>query len=328
MIKNSNNPHRPQSQTIFFLAVLAALTVICPFSSLQAQVASNNATAGKHFDRVLIVVLENQNYASAMQDDFMRELASKGGNFSNFKNLTHPSYPNYLAMIAGSTFGTDGSDSQQDFPDDAEHRTIGDMLNWRNYAEGYPGDDKQPFIRGSRGKYARKHVPFLSFEKVQKTTFKNVVSVDTSSGNPFVSDIAKFRQDPEKNSLPQYIYYSPNMDDDGHDPYFNARKGMRKASTWLRAFLKDWLAFDEKTWLPTDKKMDRLLVVITFDESEGRSSNNIYTVFLGNMVKNQEVKTEYDHYSVLRTIEDNFGLEPLHKDSGDGKAKVITEVWK
>ncbi|MEY2413215.1 MAG: hypothetical protein QOD84_1821, partial [Acidobacteriaceae bacterium] len=63
MIKNSNNPHRPQSQTIFFLAVLAALTVICPFSSLQAQVASNNATAGKHFDRVLIVVLENQNYA-------------------------------------------------------------------------------------------------------------------------------------------------------------------------------------------------------------------------------------------------------------------------
>ncbi|GAC1675330.1 MAG: alkaline phosphatase family protein [Terriglobales bacterium] len=311
-----------------FLTRMAILCALLPIGLLNAQAPAVAGAAGKHFDRVLIVVLENQNYASAMDDPFLRELASKGANFTNFKNLTHPSYPNYLAMISGSTFNTDGSDSQQDFPDDAEHRTIGDMLNWRNYAEGYPGNDTQPFLRGSGGKYARKHVPFLSFEKVQKSTFKNVVSVDTSTGNPFVSDIAKFRQDPEKNSLPQYIYYSPNMDDDGHDPYFNAKKGLRKASIWLRSFLKDWLAFDEKTWLPIDKKMDRLLVVITFDESEGKSSNNIYTVFLGNMVKNQEIKTEYDHYSVLRTIEDNFGLEPLHKDSGDGKARVITEVWK
>ncbi len=328
-MKSSTDPVLTHvSAIISFLLRVTALCAMLPLALLNAQAPANSGAAGKHFDRVLVVVLENQNYSSAMNDPFLKELASKGANFSNFKNLTHPSYPNYLAMISGSTFNTDGSDSQEDFPDDAEHRTIGDMLNWRNYAEGYPGNDTTPFIRGSRGKYARKHVPFLSFEKVQKNTFKNVVSVDTTTGNPFVSDIAKFRQDPEKNSLPQYIYYSPNMDDDGHDPFFNAPKGLRKASAWLRSFLKDWLAFDEKTWLPIDQKMNRLLVVITFDESEGRSSNNIYTVFLGDMVKNQEVKTEYDHYSVLKTIEDNFGLEPLHKDSGDGKAKVITEVWK
>jgi len=57
----------------------------------------------------------------------------------------------------------------------------------------------------------------------------------------------------------------------------------------LRHFLEDWLAFDNTTWAPSDDKMDRLLVIVTYDESEGRGQNDIYTVFLGRMVKNQQV---------------------------------------
>jgi hypothetical protein len=45
-------------------------------------------------------------------------------------------------------------------------------------------------------------------------------------------------------------------------------------------------------------------------------------------VKPQEVTAAYDHYSILRTIEDNFGLGPIHKDSGDGAASIITSIWK
>ena len=44
----------------------------------QAPVVS----AGKHFDRVLIIVLENQNYGSAMKDPFLAQLAEKGANFT------------------------------------------------------------------------------------------------------------------------------------------------------------------------------------------------------------------------------------------------------
>jgi hypothetical protein len=64
-------------------------------------------------------------------------------------------------------------------------------------------------------------------------------------------------------------------------------------------------------------------------QSEGDNEpERIYTVFLGSMVKPQEVTAAYDHYSVLRTIEDNFWLDPIHKDSGDGAASVITGIWK
>jgi hypothetical protein len=34
----------------------------------------------------------------------------------------------------------------------------------------------------------------------------------------------------------------------------------------------------------------------------------------------------YTHYNLLRTIEDNFGLEPL--TANDREAAPITDIWK
>ncbi len=272
---------------------------------------------GKHFDRVLIIVLENQNYSSVMKDPFLAQLAQMGASFSNFHALMHPSYPNYLAMVSGSVFGVQSND-QITLPNDNSHRTIADFLDWKNYAEDYPSQP-QPFLV-DRGKYSRKHVPFLSFAKIQQESFGNVISVDPKdSHNRFVTDVQAFRSDPEKHPLPRYMFYSPNGDDDGHDPVFFPGRGLRKASSWLNTFFKDWF--------PLDEKMKGTLVIVTFDESEVfETTERIYTVFLGDMVKTGEVTEAYTHYSVLRTIEDNFGLPPLN--SGDSNAEPITEVWK
>jgi acid phosphatase len=290
----------------------------------------------KHFDHVLIVVLENQNYESAIKNDLLKSLAQKGAIFSNFGNLFHYSYPNYLAMIAGDDFNTHKpllfSDNQRTFNEDSEHRTIADLLNWKNYAEDYPASPtaSKPFLGDRKQRYVRKHVPFLSFRSVQNKSFRNVVAVDTHTlDNAFVSDIGSFIADPQTHPLPEYMFYSPNLDDDGHDPTSNPQDGLKKASDWLRVFLTTWLHFSDTTWVPKDEQMKRTLVIVTFDESEGNNKpERIYTVFLGAMVKPQEITTAYNHYSVLRTIEDNFGLDPIHKESGDGTASVITGIWK
>ncbi|MGH9529468.1 MAG: alkaline phosphatase family protein [Terriglobales bacterium] len=287
---------------------------------MPSPVAPNTPTANphKHFDRVLIVVLENQAYVSAIKDKYLKELADEGVEFTNFHALGHPSYPNYLGLIAGSTFGLHGifGDDQKDLPDDNQHRTIGDLLDWKNYAEDYPGKPGKVYLYDA-GKYARKHVPFLSFRKVQQHESQNVVSVDTKDPhNAFVTDVENSRLDPKDSkykALPTYMFYSPNMDDDGHDT------NLGTASTWLKNFLENWF--------PTDSRAGTLLIV-TFDESEApeRKSNHIYTVFLGDMVKKGEkVDTRYNHYDILRTIEDNFGVHSL--SAGDAKAKVITGIW-
>jgi hypothetical protein len=72
--------------------------------------------------------------------------------------------------------------------------------------------------------------------------------------------------------------------------------------------------------------------VITFDESGGNEDNRIFTLLLGDMVKDASQQDpaalgrRYNHYSVLRTIEDNFGLEPL--TGNDRAAAPIADIWK
>ena len=73
--------------------------------------------------------------------------------------------------------------------------------------------------------------------------------------------------------------------------------------------------------------MERTLIQITFDESLSRvGDNQIYTLFLGSMVKpGVKVDTPYNHYSTLRTVEENFSLGSL--DKGDKTASAIDGIW-
>ena len=290
----------------------------------EAARAAARATA-RHFDRVLIIVLENADYETASKDKNLADLAAQGASFTNFHALFHPSYPNYLAMVAGTDFGIHRrgrylADNQANLPNDAAHRSIADRLigaglDFKQYAEELPNETcpwnySSQHASDKRGNYARRHVPFLSFREVQQKWCDRVIRVDSSkSDNYFVEDAKK--------GLVAYSFYTPNLNHDGHDT------NVQTAGTWVKKFLSD--SFPEKGRQGT-------LVVVTFDESGGNSDNRIYTLLLGDMVKppNQEdpkaLAKRYDHYSVLRTIEDNFGLEPL--TANDRKAAPITDIWK
>lgn len=304
-------------------SALLALALLASSTAAQQTTATspNPATspnAARHFDHVLVIVLENQAYVNAIKDDYLKQLASEGASFTDFHGVEHPSYPNYLALIAGSTFGLKGifGDSQQDFPDDAQHKTLADSIDWKNYAEDYPvKPGGGPYLYDTV-KYKRKHVPFMSFKKVQAQSYKNVVGVDTKDPhNAFVTDVENSRKDPKDSKykpLPSYMFYSPNMDDDGHDT------NLGTASTWLKNFMENWF--------PPDARKGTLIVV-TFDEAypPEKASNHIYTVFLGDMVKKGAISHRYTHFDLLRTIEANFGLQPMNY--GDTKASVIADIW-
>lgn len=290
----------------------------------EAERAASRAPA-HHFDRVVIIVLENVDYEVASQDKNFAALAARGASFTNFHALFHPSYPNYLAMVAGTDFeihrrGRFLGDKQVNFPNNAEHKTIADRLiasglDFKQYAEELP-DETCPWafsgqhVADKRGNYVRRHVPFLSFREVQEKWCDRVIRVDSGKADNF------FVQDAKK-GLVAYSFYTPNMNHDGHDT--NAAV----AAQWVKNFLDG--TFPEKLRQGT-------LVVVTFDESGGNGDNRIYTLFLGDMVKEarqQDPKAlakRYTHYSVLRTIEDNFGLEPL--TANDRAAEPITDIWR
>jgi hypothetical protein len=298
----------------------------------DAALAAAKAKA-HHFDRVVIIVLENGDYEAAIKDKNLAALAAQGASFSNFHALFHPSYPNYLAMVAGTDFGVHQrtrllADRQIDFPNDADHKTIADRLiaaglDFKNYAEELPEGncpfriDDQHVAKSKKGDYARRHVPFMSFREVQEKWCDRVVRVDSAKGNSLLGVDDNFFVKDAKAGLVAYSFYSPNMNNDGHNTNVGA------AGAWVSGFL-------DKIF--TQKLRKGTLVVVTFDESEHNSDNRILTLFLGDMVKEakqQDPKVldrRYTHYDVLRTIEDNFGLEPLA--AGDREATAITDIWK
>src|SRR5690242_12132868 len=126
--------------------------------------------------------------------------------------------------------------------------------------------------------------------------------------------------DRKASHAPNYMFYTPDLFNDGHDT------SLETAAAWLDGFLNSLYdkANAEMPWPAST------LIVVTFDESlqeEGKEDNHIYTMMLGNMVKRGAKPQEtYNHFSVLRTIEENFGLCPLGE--GDQFARPITEGWK
>jgi acid phosphatase len=268
-------------------------------------VAQASPPSTRHFDHVLTIVLENQDYDDVIKDPYLMGLAKQGASFTDFRGLFHPSYANYLAMVSGRLIKTSG-----DWQRKVDSPTIGDRLaaegfTWKNYAEGYPGQPGHCFLARRKDRYARKHVPFVSFLPVQRENCDNVVPA------------TQLTADLKARTFPTYAFYSPDLDNDGHDPVTDPARGLAKASAWLQKFLGN------NTFPP------RTLTVVTFDESKGSNpENKIYTVFLGDMVKPDPdgYPTNYNHFNVLRTIEDNFGLQPLAE--GDRQARPITEVWK
>ncbi len=71
-----------------------------------------------------------------------------------------------------------------------------------------------------------------------------------------------------------------------------------------------------------------MLFIVTFDEGRGWwRRNHIYTVVYGDrMIPGSVSDTRYDHYSLLRTTEEIFGLGTLGQN--DSKASAITGIWK
>ncbi|MDE2236770.1 MAG: acid phosphatase, partial [Elusimicrobia bacterium] len=228
---------------------------------------------------------------------FLTRLAKDGALLRQYYAVAHPSQPNYLALVSGSTHDVFSDDNVT-----LDGAQLGDLLekagkSWRVYAEGYPGGC---FLGARRGRYVRKHVPFLSFREVQQDPARCARIVD---GARFFSDLAA-------GSLPDYSLFIPDLDDDGHDT------GVSFADRWLaKAFgplLPHW---------PADT-----LLIVTFDEDDYGGDNQVYTALYGSIVRPGAVSLErYNHYSLLRTMEDGLGVGTL--GAKDEAASPIAGVW-
>ncbi|KAF7726535.1 hypothetical protein EC973_008666 [Apophysomyces ossiformis] len=269
--------------------ILLLCLAFCPYLlALPVIQKRDNIVPGKHFDRVVIFIFENQKYSVAAKDKYLSSLASRynGVVLTNYLAIQHPSQPNYIALTSGSTDGTNDDDESN-----INRKSIVDLLeskniSWKSYQEDYPGNCNKKMDIGS---YARKHNPFISYTTISKNKDRCAKIVNSK----------ELDRDIENGQVPQYVFYTPNIDNDAHDT------NMTYAGKWFQKYLEARIqkpAFNKNT-----------MFVVTFDEDDGSTKNNkVMTILFGpDFHRNSTAKeddTRYNHYSLLRTIEDNWNL--------------------
>lgn len=258
------------------------------------------ANLGKRFEKVVVIFLENEDYGAALQQPFFKSLVPKGALLTNFFAEQHPSQPNYIAFVSGSTAGVVGDENV-----DLNRMHIGDLLEkkgltWKNYAEALPS---KCFLGATSTTYARKHVPFISFTNVSRNPNRcaRIVSAKT------------FMNDVKAGTLPTFSFYSPDLNNDGHDT------GVAYAAKAMERTFGPLLA--------DPAVMSKTLFVFTFDEDDRFHSNHIFTLMIGGKVlPGSSSNIRYDHYDLLRTIEDEYSLGTLGQR--DASAHAVSGIWK
>jgi phospholipase C len=264
----------------------------------------------------------------------LTRLAKTYGYASNYYGVAHPSEPNYIALVGGDTFGVTDDDAyfckpgtrrsgcshagQAGYVDHTvtapslPDRLAARGLGWKGYFESLPKpgapDYVWPASGPNAGEYAVKHNGFMFFGAVQKDPKRaaKIVGFDALD------------QDIARNALPAFAHIVPNQCDDMHgtDACRDQAQLIRRADQMADTLVS------KITATPMWKGPENCAIVVTFDEDGGDSATHasslptipsaggwVATIVITNHGPRRVIDSApYNHYSLLRSIEEAFGL--------------------
>ncbi len=224
---------------------------------------------------------------------YLNSLAQSHGLAASYYAISHPSLPNYLALTAGSTFGI-SSDCTTCY---VNATNVADQVeasgrSWKAYMESMPSS----CYVGDAYPYMQKHDPFIYYDDIR------------TNGARCAAHVVPFTQlssDLSAGTVPNFAWITPNMCNDMHDCSIGT------GDAWLANVVPGILASSAFT--------NGGVLFITWDEgssSAGCCGNafggQVATLVIApNTVAGLRSTTNETHYSLLRTIEDSWGLSPL-----------------
>jgi hypothetical protein len=278
------------------------------------------------------------NYYGVTHFSLGNYIALVSGQGSNV--VTQADCPFFVNVTPG-TIGPDGQAIGHGCVYPTTVKTVADQLqakglSWRGYMEdmgnkpareaaacGHPmlgtQDKTQKAEVGDQ--YATRHNPFPYFHSL----------LDSGACAKYDVALTKLGGDLAGGHVPSYTFITPNLCHDGHDaPCVDGEPGGLKSAD---GFLKTWIPRIQATAAYRDGG----LIVVNFDESgsgaeaccnepqfppentpnnggttQGRGGGRTGAVLLSPYVKPGSVNpTAYNHFSLLRSVEDLFGLSHL-----------------
>ena len=298
-------------------------------AAADTQRASFRLTKIHH---VWIIELENESSSATFGDpsadpELARVLVSKGALLKNYYGIGHDSLDNYIAQISGQAPNVQTGQDCEYF---SKFLQFGGE-NFRQIDVTGPAHDS----------YATRHNPFVYFENIigsQGYCDSHVVTL-----KPLAADLTR------ASSTPDYSWITPDTCADAHDTprcQDGAKGGLNQADKFLA------------TWVPRIMASPAYrqggLIFITFDESGddtnakaccgeqdslgytdpshpnvnepglyGPGGGRVGAVALSPFIKpGTQSSVDYNHYSLLKTMERIFGL-PLLGDARQPQVKAF-----
>ncbi len=296
-------------------AIVAAaihLSAYKPKNTIPAKSDQSQATArpnNRHFAHIFIIVEENKSYNSIVgspQAPHINSLIRQNALADNYSAVLHPSLPNYLALTSGSNHGITNDCNPPSARCEISVANIADELEhsghtWKEYAESMPS----PCYAYNSGEYATKHNPFIYYSDIINNHARCIAHVVPFSN--LANDLKS------TSTTPDYAFITPNLCNDMHDC------SVATGDQWLAAHIPAILRSPAFT-------TQNSLLVITWDEGN-LATNHVPAILIGPQVKSGYILSgHYTHYSLLHTIEANWGLTSL--TNNDAHAPIMTGFLK
>ncbi len=257
------------------------------------------------FSHIYLIVMENKEYSEIVGSanaPYINSLIAQYGLATNYTGVAHPSEPNYFALFSGSTQGV-----TNDGVYDLKGNNLADQLEarnktWRVFAENVPINcfTGEVGVNGEDGIgfYARKHNPAISFTDISGSPARCANITDFTHFDPAAAD---------------YALVVPNLCNDMHDC------SVATGDSFLKGFVPKIL--NSPAW-----QNDGVLF-ITWDEGTtplGGGGRIPLLVISNRVPKGFQSTTAHDHYSLVRTIQEAWGLGCLNESC---KANTLDEFF-
>ncbi len=244
---------------------------------------------------VVIVMEENQTYSTVVGDKAnwpnLNQLIASGALATNYYANFHGSISDYFMLTTGQYVTHDDASTAVWNVDNIARRMLAQNVTFKVYAEGIT----RGYLGGNTGLYVIRHNPFAMLSDVAS---------NPKVANNVLWPFTQFATDVANNSLPDFSFIVPNIDDDSHSA------PPLQADTWLQTEVINPL-----TKIPAFQSGGDGILIVDFDEAASTDvtdgGGHVAAVFWGPLVKagyKQSSAILYQHQSMLRTIMAALGL--------------------
>ena len=303
------------------IALSGFLTLLAMVAGTAPASADSTRPDLKNWQHVFVIMMENTGFDSLAGNPnapWTNSALATYGSATNYFGVTHPSQPNYVAITAGVT----GNDSDND--ETLSVTNIADQIEasgrtWKSYNQSFSLCNGNTLAHACGDQlYERKHNPFVSFADIQNDPARlaNVV------------DLSQLDADLASGNVPSYSFIDPDQCHDMHGRgtagacNFGNVQGLIATGD---AFLHDTVTkiMSSPAWNGNS------VIFIQWDEADftgggfngfgddsgccdsisGQGGGHVVSLVISHSNHAPVTSsTAYNHYSVLRTIEDGWQL--------------------